>query len=99
MVRAGRITPQELNREVQPELRQMVFERDNYTCQKCGVHKNDLSCGLNCHHIEGIRWSPLESADVNQCITVCVECHKKIHQIPGCGYYEMKCNTEDMLEV
>jgi len=96
MVRAGRISPQELNREVQPELRQMVFARDNYTCQKCNIHRDDLDNGLHCHHIEGIRWSPLESADVDHCITVCVKCHKKIHKIPGCNYYEMRCNVEDM---
>jgi len=74
-------------REVQPELRQMVFDRDNYTCLKCG--KTDVS--LQCHHIEGIRWNPLESADMDQCITVCDICHDKIHQIAGCGYNDLKC--------
>jgi len=85
-IKAGRLSWLELSREVQPDLRKMVFERDKYKCIKCG---SELS--LHCHHLEGIRWNPLESADVDQCITVCKDCHKEIHKIPGCGYHDMRC--------
>ena len=79
---------QATSREVQPELRQMVLKRDNYTCQKCGSKKF-----LHCHHVEGIRWEPLESADIDKCITLCKICHKLAHKKEGCGYHEMKCNN------
>jgi len=79
------------SREVQPELRQLRFENDNYTCQKCDKHQNELQVGLHCHHIEGIRWEPLESADIDKCITVCRDCHIKIHKIEGCTYDDLKC--------
>ena len=36
-------------------------------------------------------WEPLESADIDMCITVCRDCHIKIHQKPGCTYAEMRC--------
>jgi len=74
------------SREVQPELRQMVLARDNYECQKCGSTKS-----LHCHHLEGIRWEPLESADIDKCITYCKNCHKEVHNQPDCGYNDMKC--------
>lgn len=77
------------SREVQPELRQMVFERDDYMCQKCFSIES-----LHCHHIEGIRWEPLESCDIDKCITYCKKCHKEVHEIEGCGYYDMKCKKE-----
>ena len=79
------------SREVQPELRQMVFERDNYTCQKCYKHKEEIIVGIHCHHKEGINWEPIESSDIDLCITLCETCHNKIHKINGCGYYEMRC--------
>ena len=81
----------ETSREVQPELRQMRFELDKYTCQKCGKHKDELEVGLHCHHIEGIKWEPLESADIDKCITVCKTCHLEIHKKEGCGYHDMQC--------
>lgn len=74
------------SREVQPELRQLVFERDRYGCQKCSSTKS-----LHCHHKEGIRWNPLESADIDICITLCKNCHIEVHKKDGCGYYEMQC--------
>jgi len=76
----------ETSREVQPELRQMVLERDNYECQKCGSSES-----LHCHHLEGIRWEPLESADIDKCITLCKKCHKKVHKLPDCGYHDLRC--------
>jgi len=74
-------------REVQPELRQMVFERDNYTCLKC----KRQNVPLHCHHIEGILWNPLESADIDQCMTVCKDCHEEIHKQNDCGYHDLQC--------
>ena len=81
------------SREVQPELRQMRFELDNYTCQRCNKHQDKLEVGLHCHHIEGIRWEPLESADLDKVITLCKDCHKEVHKIEGCNYNDMKCGN------
>jgi len=80
------------SREVQAELRQMRFEIDDYTCQRCKKRQDELDVALHCHHIEGIRWEPLESADLDKVITLCKTCHLEVHQIEGCGYHDMKCN-------
>ena len=73
------------SREVQPELRRLVFARDNYTCQKCGSDGY-----LHCHHIDPVVSNPIESADMDNCITLCKECHKWCHMnIDGCGYGEL----------
>lgn len=78
-------------REVQPELRQMRFKIDDWTCQKCRKHKDKLSVPLHCHHIEGIHWEPIESADVDKVITLCENCHKEVHQQQDCKYSDMQC--------
>lgn len=75
-----------ISREVQPELRQMVFARDNWTCTKCNSTKS-----LECHHKDGIRWNPIESADIDVCTTVCSNCHSLIHQKDDCKYTDMQC--------
>jgi 5-methylcytosine-specific restriction endonuclease McrA len=85
-VRAGRIPWVDMNREVQPEIRQMVLERDNYECQKCGT----IDKPLHCHHILPVAIEPLLSADIDNCITLCEECHKQVHKLPGCGYGEIR---------
>jgi 5-methylcytosine-specific restriction endonuclease McrA len=84
-IRAGRMPWADMDREVQPELRQMVLARDNYECQKCGSTEN-----LQCHHILPVAVEPLLSADVDNCITLCEECHKAVHQQPGCRYSEIR---------
>lgn len=76
------------SREVQPELRQMVFARDNWECQICGTDDN-----LHCHHIEGIKQNPIESADLDNCITLCKTHHKFVHSNVGCRYFDLKCNS------
>jgi 5-methylcytosine-specific restriction endonuclease McrA len=75
-----------VSRYDQPELRQMVFERDDYTCQKCGVRGSEL----NCHHIDPVKSNPIESADVDNCITLCKGCHKVVHQQDGCTLKELR---------
>ena len=79
------------SREVQPELRQMVLERDNWTCQKC--EKNTEEVELHCHHITGVEQNPIESADIDNCITLCKKCHKEVHTLPSCTYYELGCRN------
>jgi len=80
------------SREVQPELRQIVLKRDGYKCVKCGSDKS-----LHCHHLEGIRWEPIESADIDKCITLCKSCHIEVHKQPDCGYNDMKCERKQKL--
>jgi len=79
----------QLSREVQPELRQMVFERDEWTCIKCGEVK-----AIQCHHIEGIHWNPIESADIDLCVTFCVKCHGEAHKDEGCRYVDLQCKNK-----
>ena len=58
-------------------IQEYVLERDNHTCQLCKKWKNRK---LNSHHII---WKSEGGSDIpeNQ-ITVCEECHKKIHMSP-----------------
>lgn len=74
-------------REVQPKLRQMVFKRDNWTCIKCNSTES-----LHCHHITGIELNPIESADIDNCITLCKKCHKEVHKQKGCRYSDLRRN-------
>lgn len=53
--------------------RKAVLHRDNYTCQCC----SKKNCRLETHHI--IFRSRGGSDDENNMITLCVECHKGIH--------------------
>ena len=79
------------SREVQPDLRKMVLKRDRYSCQICETSLNEIA--LHCHHITGIELNPIESADIDNCITLCIDCHKKVHQLPGCNYNDLKCKS------
>jgi 5-methylcytosine-specific restriction endonuclease McrA len=88
-IKAGRLSWLELDREVQPELRKMVLERDKYQCVKCGSEGP-----LHCHHIYPVSTNPLESADVDNCMTLCVDCHKKAHQKDGCKLGQLEVCIE-----
>ena len=82
------------NREVQSELRELVLERDNYECQKCGF-SHSKGKGLECHHFDGINYEPLLSADIDECITFCKKCHKEAHSEDGCKFNDLKCKKID----
>ena len=81
------------SREVQPELRKLVLKRDNFACKICGNSLEYIE--LHCHHITGVEQNPIESADVDNCITLCKECHKKVHKLPGCGYNDLSCKSKN----
>lgn len=63
-------------------------------CTKCNkIDKKEIySAELHCHHIWPLNESPITSADIDECITLCKECHKLKHKIPNCGYNELKCS-------
>lgn len=81
------------SREVNPLIRQISFERDNWKCQICGKSTNEVS--LHCHHIEGVAQNPRLSNDVKNTVTLCKYCHKEVHKLPGCNYYELRCDTKE----
>lgn len=53
-----------------------VFERDRYTCQICGK----IGGKLNAHHIELFSLNKLKRFDLENGITYCEKCHRKVHQ-------------------
>ncbi|GHV51288.1 hypothetical protein FACS1894216_05050 [Synergistales bacterium] len=59
--------------------RRRVLRRDNYTCVKCGK----IGGELNAHHIERFRNNVNCRTDINNGITLCVDCHKQIHKEEG----------------
>lgn len=79
------------SREVQPELRKLVLSRDSYQCQICEAGLDEAE--LHCHHITGVGHNPIESADIDNCITLCKKHHKQVHTLPDCGYHELKCKN------
>ena len=62
------------------EWRLAVYERDSYTCRKCG---NKKSSPLNAHHIEGYSFNKELRTEVENGITLCVPCHKYFHRVYG----------------
>ena len=68
---------------------QAVFERDNYTCQKCSQYGGSL----NAHHIEAYATNKELRVDVNNGITFCKTCHKDFHH-----QYGNDCNYSQLLE-
>ena len=77
------------SREVVPLLRQLVLERDNYTCQKCGATSETAQ--LHVHHEKSYTLNKIMANDPDNCMTLCKECHKEIHSQKGCRYNDLKC--------
>lgn len=85
------------SREVLPDLRKMVLECDNWTCQKCGKTVED-GAELHCHHINPVSMEPMLSADLENCVTLCKQCHQEVHKMPGCGYSELRCSNDEKIK-
>lgn len=80
------------SREVMPVVRQMAFEKDNYTCQMC--HATGKGVTLHAHHIKSYSKNKILANDIENVITLCKNCHKTVHRKRGCKYHELKCNNE-----
>lgn len=63
------------------EWRKAVYERDNYTCQKCGLKSgNGKAVELHPHHIKPFATFTELRFEVSNGITLCKDCHKKEHK-------------------
>lgn len=76
-------------REVVPLLRQLVLNRDDYTCQKCWATTETAQ--LHVHHEKSYTLNKIMANDPDNCVTLCKECHKWIHSQEGCKYIDLKC--------
>lgn len=75
-------------RSLQNAWRNEVLRRDQFECQKCGL-KDQTGCLLIAHHIDPVKCNPIESADIDNGITLCIECDREVHQLPGCTTGEL----------
>jgi len=72
----GGITPACIKERMSQKMksfRQTIMERDKYTCQECG----QLGGKLSVHHIKSFAFFPELRYEKSNCITLCLECHKK----------------------
>lgn len=53
--------------------REAVFQRDNYTCQRCFRH----GVVLHADHIKPFSWYPELRLDISNGRTLCLDCHKQ----------------------
>jgi hypothetical protein len=68
-----------------------IYERDKYTCQKCG----DADGGnLNAHHVEPHCRDKEKRWKIDNGVTLCVPCHRAFHS----QYGLKRCNRADLVE-
>ena len=65
--------------------RKSVFERDDYTCKRCGKR----GVKLNAHHIMQFAYYPKLRLETSNGVALCEDCHKLVHKREG-----RKCRTE-----
>ncbi len=84
-------------REVDPYINELCLERDDYECQRC-----ESPFDLEVHHIKGAVREPLLANDIDNVITLCEDCHDKVHAEEGCHYSDYKrdsCTEEQKIQV
>ena len=66
--------------------RRGVFERDNFTCQKCGTKsEKGKQVYLEAHHIKGWAKFPKLRYKKSNGITYCKKCHEIVDKYRHCG--------------
>ena len=68
------------SRNFPPKLRELIFIRDNYTCQNCGINKDnclDKGLRLEAHHI--IAYEDGGETCYENGLTLCSDCNKGVH--------------------
>lgn len=62
-----------------PSEREKIFKRDGYSCKDC----DRSNTYLNAHHIKPVSKYPDLEHDINNGITLCIECHANRHKQKG----------------
>lgn len=57
------------------EKRQLVLQRDNYTCKSCGIKHS-----LEVHHV---RYDNLGNEPIRDLVVLCSSCHNRLHEKLG----------------
>lgn len=62
------------------ELRRKALDRDEHTCQECGVKKSELDYDLDVHHIKPVREfdTPEQAHELSNVICLCRSCHIRL---------------------
>ena len=55
--------------------RKQVYQRDRYTCQRCG----QVGGVLNAHHKKSYKKFPKLRLEITNGVTLCAKCHRKVH--------------------
>jgi 5-methylcytosine-specific restriction endonuclease McrA len=66
------------------EWRQKIFERDDYTCKIC----NRRGGKLVAHHIKPFKKNPELRLELNNGVTLCVDCHKTTDSYGWANYWK-----------
>jgi len=69
--------------------RELIFERDDWTCSKCLNRDGDI----NCHHILNFSSNEDLRFNIDNGITLCKKCHREFHI-----KYGFKNNTKEQLD-
>jgi len=81
----GGITPEmeRLRKSLEyKQWRKAVFERDNYTCQSCGVHSSmGKAVYLHAHHTKLFSKYSKFRYDISNGVTLCSVCHNMLHNL------------------
>lgn len=66
------------------EKREEARSRDNYRCQDCGVHEDELDIPLHVHHINPLKnFDDVEEANkLTNLVSLCQPCHNRWEGIP-----------------
>jgi len=67
----GGISFEKYTIEFNERLKRKIRERDNYTCQICGIHENELNQSLCVHHIDYNKYN----SSPDNLISLCGSCH------------------------
>lgn len=61
-------------------IRQAALERDNHTCQYCGIDSNDLGHNPDVHHIVPVRSfeNPEAAHRLDNVVSLCRSCHRRV---------------------